>query len=341
MLLRVVILLTLGVAIGLAVLYHRPTAQWFQAWQLQQQIETLLRQRNWQGLHELCERQLPRNPNHPGVLKGLAAYYTYKAGQPHKAQTYYAALLKQTPQDHGARLAYANLLRQRLHQPQKALQVLYEGSQLQPEGTVFPHQMGNVYLQAAEQATPPGQLPGPASQRLYKLADSYYQAVLARNARHYGAWFQAGRVASQLGQWDKAADYFCQCVDLAPSSYRARYNLGYALMPLGHGEMARHVLVDAVHSPQADEATASQLLRDVHELNVHYGQADLKTGEHRSGVFGGIGAKDWHNEHRPKTGLDLPDKALEGLSGRLQTCLKKHVPLVESADEKRSGQAKP
>jgi tetratricopeptide (TPR) repeat protein len=328
MLLRFIILFTLIAAIGLAVLYHRPTAQWFHAWQLQQQIDTLLRQRNWQSLRELCERQLPTNPDHPGVLKGLAAYYTYKAGQPHKASTYYAALLKQTPADHGARLAYANLLRQKLHQPQKALQLLYDGSQLQPDGTVFPHQMGNVYLQAAEAATPAGQRPGPTSQRLYKLADTYYQTVLARNPKHYGAWFQAGRAASQLNQWDKAADYFCQCVDLAPTSYRARYNLGYSLMPLGLAAAAKPVLMAAVHSPQADNNMANQLLYDIQEINSHYNQTTLKTAEHRSGVMGSIGAKDWHHEHKPADSVVMTETSLNGLSDRLKACLKKNVPLT-------------
>jgi hypothetical protein len=325
MLIRFFVLLGVLSAIGLGVLYHRPTAKWLQAWQLNQQIDTLLRQRNWQGLRQLCERQYALTPNHAGVLKGLAAYYTYKGNDPHIASRYYDALLQQTPMDHGARLAYANLLRLKLLQPDNALRVLYQGTQLAPEGTAFPHQMGNIYLQAAEASSLKGALLTPESKRLYTLANQYYQSVLARKPDHYGAMFQAGRVASALHQWDHAADYFCQCTLLAPTSYRAWYNLGYALLPLGLTDAGQHVLSTAIHLPSVDEATAVALMRDAHALDVHYGQPHGNLAPHRSGVMGAIGASDWHQQHAENNPVPLPNDLMNSLPVRLQACLKKQV----------------
>jgi tetratricopeptide (TPR) repeat protein len=314
MLLKLIIALTLVATVALAVIYHRPTALWIQGWQLQQNIDTLLQQRQWQPLYQLCQQAKAKYPNHAGVLKALAAYFTYYAHEPGQARPYYEALLKATPKDEGARLAFANLLRLRFQQPDKALDVLWQGTQLSPESTRLPYAMGNIYMTQAELLATQAQTPlSPVEQsRLLKLAQVYYQAVVARQARHYGAHFQLGRIASQQHEWLQAATHFCLCNQQAPRNYTAMFNLGYSFMGLGVEPQAHQLVrkaIDLAAETRNDPVLLSQLMQQANtmqqQLMPHTQQAHSSPP---SKLMGAIDAATRNPKSADKLTWDQVDK---------------------------------
>jgi tetratricopeptide (TPR) repeat protein len=313
--LRLIILLALVATVALAVVYNRPTAQWVSQWTLQQQADGLLARRDWEGLKELCQRELMHYPKHPGLLKGLAAYYLVKKPMPDQAQRYLTTLLAVTPADGGARLAYANLLNQHYRQPDKALQVLYEGVTHQPDNTQIPYQMGTLYL---EQITP--QLPQAKADRLYQLAQPYFKAVLTRNPKHYGALFQLGRVAMRLQQWPAAVGYFCQCAAMAPQDERAWFNLGASVLPLGYkpaGYALLHASVQKAPSPQRSNA----MMLAIQALHNQYPQPWTEAKPANNSVLGAVGVKDrMHNKGKKPHEL-LPAHAEDTLGNETTQCL--------------------
>jgi tetratricopeptide (TPR) repeat protein len=267
-------LLLLG-ALSLGLLYHRPTAQWIQQGQVTQQMDQLLARRNWIGVRELAERQLSLFPRQPAMLKAMALYYRYQAKNPQQAAYWYDQLLQATPGDVTARLAYAHILHKSLKQPDKALTVLWQGSQRQPDSPVFPYQIGLLYYQTAHQhhlldrTSPESQA---TVQRLLGLAKQYFTLTLARQKTHFGATLQLGHIALQTRHWDTAALYFCHCVVMAPQHTQSVFNLGHSLLAMGLPEAGKRILQAGIHLPEqaGDRNGTRALLQQAHTLHKQY-----------------------------------------------------------------------